>query len=151
MSKARDKKSKSMTILQRLKAQSGDAGVYVPTVLPGITRTPCQAMALAQILYWHDRDDQGKVRARTKHKRESGVWAAFTYEEWAEQCGLTKRQVTNAVDKLVEDGIVRRCTHRRGATRATWLQPVQEYFDSLQEESDALRNEDAPSSGAEAA
>ena len=111
------------SLLSRLKSQSETTGVLVPPAVVWITANARQALVLSQILYWHGKRENGKTRATWTRKDELGVWAVFTYEEWANQIGLSARQVMATVSQLVKDGLVIRRTGWHGATHATWLQP----------------------------
>jgi len=79
------------------------ASGYFVQVHPEIVRklgSASQALCLQQLSYWLERSD---------NEYEGHIWVYNTYELWAENLGLTARQVKSAMTALEELGVVVSC------------------------------------------
>ena len=62
------------------------------------------AYLLSQIVFWYQRDKQGKPQIDCY--LEGNYWIDRTYNEWATDLHLSAKQVRTAMDKLRKQGLV---------------------------------------------
>lgn len=97
--------SRTDPIFQFLKECFGQRStITIPRALVQLTGELKTALVLSQIIFWHD-----------KTSNEEG-WFYKTYEEWQEETGLSKNEVSGAVDRLKPHGIVETELRKVGQT-----------------------------------
>lgn len=77
------------------------------------------AMLLAQIVYWHGADSEGK--SRLKVKRDGHWWLAKEYKDWWDECRIREGTARKHIDQMVKSGILIRKHFRFGGMRTTHL------------------------------
>ncbi len=92
------------------------------TVWSGLVRMAgngAGGLILSQLHYWTSDDRNGQTRLRMY--RDSFWWLAKKYQDFAEETGLTARQVRSAVDRLREQGVIQTSTFRFDGLRTLHL------------------------------
>ena len=76
-------------------------------------------LILSQLHYWTADGRDGKTRLR--QYRNGSWWLAKAYEEFAEETGLTSRQVRSAVDRLRAQEVIQTSSYRFNGLRTLHL------------------------------
>jgi hypothetical protein len=77
------------------------------------------AMLLAQIVYWHGKDDKGKTRLKVK--RDGHMWLAKEYGDWWDECRIKESTAKKHINQMVEDGILIKANFRFYGLKTTHI------------------------------
>ena len=104
-------------------------------VLAGLVRMAgngAGGLILSQLHYWTADDRNGQTRLRMY--RDGRWWLAKQYQDFAEETGLTPRQVRSAVDRLRGQGVIQTSTYRFDGLRTLHLRFDDAGFERVWEE-----------------
>ncbi len=96
--------------------------VLVYAVFRQICDNGDQALLLAQLTYWFDRNRDGRQRAN--FKRHGRIWEPKTHAGWAKETGIPEQRIRRVIDGLVKLGFVERSHAKYRGGRTTILRPL---------------------------
>ncbi len=110
----------------------GCRGIKVWSGLVRMAGNAAGGLILSQLNYWTADGRDGKTRLR--QYRDGFWWLAKAYEEFAEEMGLTPRQVRSAVDRLRGQDVIQTSTYRFNGLRTLHLRFADAGFERAWEE-----------------
>lgn len=83
----------------------------------------------SQIMYWHGNDKKGN--ARLSITRKGHLWLAKSYDDWFEECRVPARNAREAINRMVDRGLIEKFTWHFNGVPTIHLRVIHERFVEL--------------------